>query len=56
MKELSNYQKYIKEMIDSGKMTPITQKCFVCEKDTQIETYREYETGKFAWFAHCEKH
>lgn len=56
MKELSNYQKLIKKMIDSGELRVIVQKCWFCNKETSTQTFREYEPNKFAWFAHCEKH
>jgi len=56
MKELSNYQKTIKKMLDNGELKPIIQQCWYCKKDTTTVTFREYEPSKFVWLAHCEKH
>jgi len=54
--ELSNYEKTIKKMIDSGELKPISQKCWFCGAETFTQTFREYEPNRFNWFAHCEKH
>jgi len=55
-RELSNYEKTINNMLDSGQLKPIANKCWRCGKETFVQTFREYEPGKFNWFAHCEKH